>query len=265
MSALPYLTKMAKGGDAEALDALRKMRDDGDDDAADALNSMGDGNGAQPDMPLGKSSQGEMFDLEALEKALDDIEPFSDVENAPAATVDDIRNDISGRPEVEAAAAVDAGDFVKSLASGIESALERNGDVAAWAAQAAEAVAQGFGAQGDLLKSVTDSNDRLSKSIDALKETLSGLGAGTVGATDTVQAAALAKSFAGPSDEPVPQPGPSGRSVGEEAQELRKSLRDRREGLDPSERPMLGKINNALDALTHMDLNPARKLLAANG
>ena len=262
-SALPYLKKMAKGGDADAVGCLRKMADEGDDDAAQALNDMGDGNGAQPDLDLGKSEpDGDLFDLEALEKAIADVEPFADVENAPEATVEAIQEDISGRPEVQAAAAVDAGDFVKSLAAGIESALERNGDVAAWAAQAAEAVATGFGVQGELLKSVTDSNDRLAKSVDGLREMLGGMGAGQIGATTTAQAAALAKSFAvRGADEPTPGTEPTGgQNKGLEAQVLRKSLREMREGTE--DRAKLGKINNALDALTVLHLAPAQQLVA---
>lgn len=264
---LPYLRKMAKGGDAEAISCLRKMAEEGDDDAADALNEINpDGNGAGPEEPIDKSewAAGDLFDLGELNKAIADAEPFT--KSDAAGGLPRAENTLMDQPEVAAAVQMDAGDFVKSLVGGVAEQLDRVGDTLLWSATGVEALAKGQIAQGEILHIMAREIGALRKSNEALANLLNTRGAGVQGQDRPGQrpsqqrpAQPLNKAFNQPGQQPGQGQQPS------EKETLRKSLRTMRDAeTDPSS-PRAAKIRAALDDLTINNLEPARAIVAAGG
>lgn len=252
---LPYLAKMAKGGDADALAVLRKMRDDGDDDAAQTLDDLGDGNGASPDDPIEKAegaAVGDLFDVGYLDAALATAEPFAKSEDAPDPPP--AADAISAQPEVQAAMQMDAGDFVQALVKGIEAQLDQLGNTALWGATGTEALAKAQIALGESFHAMAGEHAKLNDRLAGIETLLNGRGAGVQGASTATgmatRAAPLAKAFDG-----------GGKSPATEHAELRKSLRARRDAeMDPARS---NAIRSALEDLSVGQLDSARVIMAA--
>jgi len=258
------LLAKAKGGDKHAFACLKSMADDDDDDGArEALSELdpeNDGNGADPDDDLDKAEQGNLFDLDALDGELRQLEPFAKGEGAP--DMPSGADLLGGQPEIQAAAAMDAGDFVKAMVDANVQAIDRLGDGVLWNASAVEALAKGQIAQGELIHKFVGLLGEMQAGLDTLNKALSSRGAGPVGAQTPQQLAALqaqrraAVQGAGGGAGGAPQ-----RQAGKpsELNDLQKSLRTMR--ATETNEDVLGRINDALEDLTIGNLERARSLV----
>jgi hypothetical protein len=259
------LLAKAKGGDKHAFACLKSMaEDDDDDDARAALSELdpgNDGNGADPEDDLDKAEQGNLFDLDVLDRELRALEPFAKGEGGP--DVPSAADVLGGQPEIQAAAALDAGDFVKAMVEGNVQALDRLGDGILWNASATEALAKSHVAQGELLHRQAEVISGLKNSMDILLKALTTRGAGLVGAQTPEQLARLTAARRAPvggGGGTPPAQRPAGGKPGEK-DDLQKSLRAWR-GAETRE-DVLGQINDALEDLTVGNIDKAKNLLAS--
>jgi hypothetical protein len=259
------LLAKAKGGDKHAFACLKSMADDDDDDdarsALSELDPENDGNGASPDDDLDKAEQGNLFDLDVLDRELRNLEPFAKGEGGP--DVPSAADVLGGRPEIQAAAALDAGDFVKAMVEGNVQALDRLGDGVLWNASAVEALAKSQLAQGELLHKAFEVIGGLKSGVDTLLKALRGRGAGLVGAQTPEELARLSAARRPPVGGGGGGAPPAQRQQGKpsEKDDLQKSLRAWRAA--ETNEDVLGRIGDALESLTVGNLEQAKTLLAS--
>ena len=256
---LPYLLHKAKGGDMDARACIKSMADDdGDDDAREALDSLdndddNDGNGASADDAMDKGYQGQLFDLDALDASLRELEPFAKSEDAPH--IPGAADTLGGRPEIQAAAALDAGDFVKAMVDGNVQALDRLGDGVLWNASATEALAKSQIAQGEIMHNLVGLVGSLSSEIGELRKALTTTGAGLRGVQTAAQLATVRAQPRVAREAGGAPPAPKAS----ELEDMRKALRSKRANETNSD--MLASINAALEDLTVGQAGAARSIL----
>jgi len=193
----------------------------------------------------------EVFDTEALEKALEEIEPVA----AEAAQVDlePAESAFDAQPEIILAKSLDAGDFVGGVVDATCTAINRAGDAAVEAANNTGALAKAVLATGRLTKSLVDHASARDARLELVEDLVKGIAerlqvpALRKGATNEQELQALGK--------PQPNAGEDGKP-GQTVPGLRKSLISIRDGATDD-----GLRRRAMDAMADLTAGDARPAL----